>query len=38
MNAAITAVVDPGIFTMGDLIKMNPAALEPEDVVGFVGA
>lgn len=38
MNAAITALVDPGIFTMGDLIKMNPAALEPEDVVGFVGA
>jgi hypothetical protein len=38
MNAAITALVDPGIFTMGDLVKMNPAALEPEEVVGFVGA
>jgi len=33
MNAAITALVDPGIFTMSDLVKMNPAALEPDERV-----
>ena len=33
MSEAITALVDPGIFTMSDLIKMNPAA-EIVDVHG----
>jgi len=34
MNAALTALVDPSIFTMSDLLKMNPAALEPDREVG----
>ena len=36
MSEAMSALVDPSIFTLNDLVKINPAALEPDD--GIVNA